>query len=147
MALVRNGHCMKQKCIFYLFTYLGCQGRKQNYFHEFQNKMYQINIDKNATLSGFFFRVAFRRISGYSVIRQFTQCPNVSTTPLRQWGFRQCLPFSWTTLRGKHCRQKYFIIHTSGLDNLTTQLLYNPMQFFKTFSQALKSPDVICFDK
>ena len=31
-------------------------------------------------------------------------CPNVSTTPLRQWGFRQCLPFSWTKLRGKHCR-------------------------------------------
>ena len=31
-------------------------------------------------------------------------CLNVSTTPLRQWGFRQCLPFSWTTLRGKHCR-------------------------------------------
>ena len=29
-------------------------------------------------------------------------CPNISTTPLRQWGFRQCLPFSWTTLRGKH---------------------------------------------
>ena len=31
-------------------------------------------------------------------------CRNVSTTPLRQWGFQQCLPFSWTTLRGKHCR-------------------------------------------
>ena len=31
-------------------------------------------------------------------------CSNVSTTPLRQWGFRQCLSFSWTTLRGKHCR-------------------------------------------
>ena len=31
-------------------------------------------------------------------------CPNVSTTPLRQWGFRQRLPFSWTTLRDKHCR-------------------------------------------
>ena len=30
--------------------------------------------------------------------------PNISTTPLRQWGFRQCLPFSWTTLRGKLCR-------------------------------------------
>ena len=30
--------------------------------------------------------------------------PNVSTTPLRQWGFRQSLPFSWTTLRGKHWR-------------------------------------------
>jgi hypothetical protein len=33
-----------------------------------------------------------------------THCPNVSTTPLRQWGFRQCLPFSWTALRGKHCQ-------------------------------------------
>ena len=31
-------------------------------------------------------------------------CPNVSTTPLRQWGFQQCLLFSGTTLRGKHCR-------------------------------------------
>ena len=31
-------------------------------------------------------------------------CPSVSTTPLRQWGFRQCFPFSLTTLRGKHCR-------------------------------------------
>jgi hypothetical protein len=29
---------------------------------------------------------------------------NVSTTPLRQWGFRKSLPFTWTTLRGKHCR-------------------------------------------
>ena len=28
---------------------------------------------------------------------------NVSTTPLRQLGFQQCLPFSWTSLRGKHC--------------------------------------------
>ena len=31
------------------------------------------------------------------------QCPNVSTTPLQQRGFWQCLPFSWTTLRGEHC--------------------------------------------
>ena len=30
--------------------------------------------------------------------------PNVSKTPLQQWGFRQYLPFSWTTLRCKHCR-------------------------------------------
>ena len=28
----------------------------------------------------------------------------VSTTPLWQWGFRQCLSFSWITLRDKHCR-------------------------------------------
>ena len=33
-----------------------------------------------------------------------TQYLNISTTPLWQWGFWQCLPFSWTTLRGKHCR-------------------------------------------
>ena len=36
--------------------------------------------------------------------------PNVSTTPLRQWGFRQCLPFSWTALRGKHCRHPIAIM-------------------------------------
>ena len=30
---------------------------------------------------------------------------NVSTTPLQQWGFWQCLPCSWTTLKGKQCRQ------------------------------------------
>ena len=31
---------------------------------------------------------------------QSTYPPNVSTTPLRQWGiWRQCLPFSWTTLK------------------------------------------------
>ena len=30
---------------------------------------------------------------------------NVSATPLRQWDFCQCLPFSWTTLRGKHYQQ------------------------------------------
>jgi hypothetical protein len=30
--------------------------------------------------------------------------PNISTTPLRQWHFCQCLTFSWKTLRGKHCR-------------------------------------------
>ena len=29
---------------------------------------------------------------------------NVSTTPLPQWGFWQCVPFSWTTLRRKHWR-------------------------------------------
>ena len=28
------------------------------------------------------------------------QCSNVSTTPLRQWGFWQCLPFSWTNIAG-----------------------------------------------
>ena len=37
-------------------------------------------------------------------------CLNVSTTPLQQWGFGQCLPFSWTTLRGKHCWHPIAII-------------------------------------
>ena len=33
-----------------------------------------------------------------------------STAPLRQWGFRQCLLFSWTTPRGKHCRHPIAIM-------------------------------------
>ena len=40
----------------------------------------------------------------FKSIFPWTPCPNVSTTPLQQCGFRQCLPFSWTTLRDKHCR-------------------------------------------
>jgi hypothetical protein len=40
------------------------------------------------------------------------ECPglNVSITPLRQWGFGQCLPFSWTTLRGNHCRHQIAVM-------------------------------------
>jgi hypothetical protein len=34
----------------------------------------------------------------------FRRGPIGSTSSLRQWCFRQCLLFSWTTLRGKHCR-------------------------------------------
>ena len=34
----------------------------------------------------------------------------VSTTPLWQWGFPQCLPVSWTTLKGKHCRHSIAIM-------------------------------------
>ena len=32
----------------------------------------------------------------------------------RQWGFWQCFPFSWTTLRGKHCRQPTAVIGVEG---------------------------------
>ena len=45
-------------------------------------------------------------------------CPNVSTTPLRQWGFRKCLPFCWKTLSSKHCRHPIAImgvVDTLGL--------------------------------
>ena len=41
-------------------------------------------------------------------------CSNVPTTPLRQWGFRQCLPFSLTTLRGKHCRHPIAVMGVVG---------------------------------
>jgi hypothetical protein len=47
------------------------------------------------------------KISGIS---SPTLGPNASKTPLRQWGFRQCLPFSWTTLRGKYCRHPIAVI-------------------------------------
>ena len=42
-------------------------------------------------------------VTDYIQTRRGERVPNVSTTPIRQWGFQQCLPFSWTTLRGKHC--------------------------------------------
>ena len=45
---------------------------------------------------------------------QWIFCTNVSATPLRQWGFRQCLPFSWTTLTGKHCRHPIAIMGVVG---------------------------------
>ena len=44
--------------------------------------------------------------------------PNISATTLRQWGFGQCLPFSWTKLSGKHCRHPIAImgvVDTFGL--------------------------------
>ena len=36
--------------------------------------------------------------------------PNVSTIPLRQ-----CLPFSWTTLRGKHCQHPIAVMGVRAL--------------------------------
>ena len=51
------------------------------------------------------------------------KCPNVSTSPLRQWCFRQCLPFSWTTLRGKHCRHPIAIMGV--VDTLGQSLVSN----------------------
>ena len=44
-------------------------------------------------------------------------------TPLQQWGFRQCLPFSWTTLRGKYCQHPIAV-----------------MGIVDTFRQYLKGP-------
>ena len=60
-------------------------------------------------------------------------CRNVSTTPLRQWGFRQCLPFCWTTLRDKHCWHPIAVmgvVDTFGLSLMYLGiLLINPIEF------------------
>jgi hypothetical protein len=58
---------------------------------------------------------------------------NVSTTPLRQWGFRQCLPFSWTTLRGKHCRHHIAVMEVVD----TFGLCLNPHFIFDSHMPAL----------
>ena len=55
------------------------------------------------------------------------QCPNVSTTPLRQWGFRQCLPFSWTTLSGKHFQHPIAVM---GVVDTFGPCFINPMLSF-----------------
>ena len=39
-----------------------------------------------------------------------SQYPNISTTALRQWGFWQCLLFSWTTLRCEHCQHPIVVM-------------------------------------
>ena len=39
------------------------------------------------------------------------KCPNISTTPLRQWGFRQCLPFRWTTLKANVSHKNPVLCH------------------------------------
>ena len=39
-----------------------------------------------------------------------TESPNVFTTPLQQWGVRQCLSFSWTTLSGRHCPHPFALM-------------------------------------
>ena len=37
-------------------------------------------------------------------------CPYIPATPLWQWGFRQCLPFSWTLLRGNNCQNSIAVV-------------------------------------
>ena len=61
-------------------------------------------------------------------------CPNISTTPLHQRGFRLCLPLSWTTLRGKHCRHSIAVMgvqicsgHVNNLFRLQTPIILYPL--------------------
>ena len=59
--------------------------------------------------------------------------PNVSTTPLRQWGFRQCLPFSWTTLRDKHCRHPIAVMGVVDMFGHARVVLFIPGSAEPTF--------------
>ena len=61
-------------------------------------------------------------------------CPNVFTTQFWQWGFRQCLPLSWTTLRGKHCWHSIAVMgvqicsgHVNNLFRLQTPIILYPL--------------------
>ena len=73
-------------------------------------------------------------------------CLNVSTTPLWILGFRQCLPFSWTTLRGKHCRHPIAVmgvVDTFGNCNLT----YFSTHHFFVFKAVLFEKSVLMYIK
>ena len=65
------------------------------------------------------------------------QGSNVCTTPLRQWGFQKCLPFSLTALRGKHCRHPIAVtgvVDTFEQDVLLFMTLQGNLYFeFKCF--------------
>ena len=55
----------------------------------------------------FLMQGVIKKTLNYKIIKH---CPNVSITPLRQWGFWQCLPFSWAILKDKHCWHPIAII-------------------------------------
>ena len=42
--------------------------------------------------------------------------------PITQWGFRQCLLFSWTTLRGKHCGHPIAVVVVDTLRPLVAAM-------------------------
>ena len=78
-------------------------------------KYFQFFCSLYTKLSSIFKKIFGILMASYIVVlekRLFTKrhCRKVSTTQLRQWGFRQCLPFSWTTLRGKHCRHPIVVM-------------------------------------
>ena len=61
--------------------------------------------------------ICFQPENGFSCL-----CLNVSTTPLQQQGFLQCLPFSWTTLRGKHCWHPIVVMGVADTFGLCPQV-------------------------
>ena len=57
---------------------------------------------------------------------------------LWQWGFRQCLPFSWTTLRDKHCRHPIAIMGVVDYVRAMSCLI-----FFKSSFLGISKPRVL----
>ena len=53
-------------------------------------------------------------------------CLNISTTPLGQWGFRQRLPFSWTTLKDENWSCKGHLILKAIYGLLTSPVRSSP---------------------
>ena len=85
---------------------------------EFSTMCYEHSGDSNGLKKLFI----WMKIHG---LTQNSYSPNVSTTPLRQWGFRQCLSFSWTSLRGKHCRHPIAVM---GVVDIKTRSVYSVCQ-------------------
>jgi hypothetical protein len=62
-------------------------------------------------------------------------CPSISTTlHLRQWGFWQCLLFSWTELRDNHCRHPIAVM---GVVRLGIEMLVHESVILKTFAKII----------
>ena len=77
-------------------------------------------------------------------------CPNVSTNKLRQWSFRQWLPFSWTTLRGNNCRHPIAVmgvVDTFGLNLWDTQWVTHLFRKIRPVSLHLPLWHAITFAK
>ena len=63
----------------------------------------------------FLMQGVIKKTLNYKIIKH---CPNVSITPLRQWGFWQCLPFSWAILKDKHCRHPIAVMRVVDMFGL-----------------------------
>ena len=63
------------------------------------------------------------------------------TYPLRQWDFRQCFSFSWTTLKDKHCRHSIAVM--GFVDMFGPELLAKlPRQRYKQMILTLDGVEV-----
>ena len=99
----------KFQTYYYIFTY----EKSYNWcvLHGLQQKGYEPVTSQRSNTKNFQLWLIASGF-GCTAIRPFEKpaCQKVSTTPLRQWNFRQCLPFSWTTLKSKHFRHTISIM-------------------------------------